>query len=244
MIVNSHYVPLQPPYPIIYCNGEMGMQTGTLIVVEGRDPSQPDPYGNRQSIYAIRTHSHPVVSYANKAQSVLTPFPVPNEASEGIVWDRVEMRDVTVLCYVNGVMSELLPNRIECLIVEERQKDAANGKHTFELSNLLSQFHRFSIRSSLYDEFDKIDSGDWVTLSITKALYGDFYYIDGSDEVPFLYVAENSNESLDEMEQGICRQIDDYRAAIAPRKLHFSFNSEEENLKPLCEKLNEKYSPF
>ena len=179
MIVNSHYVPLQAPYPIIYGKGEMGMQTGTLIVVEGRDPSQPHRYGNREAPYAIRTHSHPVVSYSNKAQSVLTPFSVPNEASEGIVWDRVEMRDVTILCYVNDVMSEILPDRIECLIVEERQKDAANGKYTFELSKLLSQFHRFSIRSSLYDEFDKINSGDWVTLSISKALYGDFYIVDG-----------------------------------------------------------------
>ena len=32
-IANSHYVPLQPPYPVIYCNNEVGIQIATLIVV-------------------------------------------------------------------------------------------------------------------------------------------------------------------------------------------------------------------
>jgi hypothetical protein len=42
-IINSHYVPLQPPYPIIYCNGEVGngkstnsLPTGIYILHDGR----------------------------------------------------------------------------------------------------------------------------------------------------------------------------------------------------------------
>ena len=65
MIVNSHYVPLQPPYPVISCNGEVAMQTGTLIVVEDHNPSVPSLSNNKEAPYAIRTHSHPVVSYSN-----------------------------------------------------------------------------------------------------------------------------------------------------------------------------------
>ena len=34
-IVNSHYVPLQEPYPIIYYGGSVAMQIGTLIIVNG-----------------------------------------------------------------------------------------------------------------------------------------------------------------------------------------------------------------
>lgn len=241
MIVNSHYVPLQQPYPIIYCKGEVGMQTGTLIVVEGVDPSRPHPFGNREAPYFIRTHSHPVVNYGNKQKAELTPFPEPNDWSEGIVWDRVEMCDVTVLCYADK--PEIPHARLSTLVSQERYNDAYYDKHTFMLSTFLKRFERFNIKSSLADMFRGVQLEPIVKVTFIKQeptnvfLYG---LIDGY--APYLNILLRWSEDFDKMEQTLREQIDDYRAAIAPHVLHFSFDAREEVWKPLAERMNNIYS--
>ena len=150
MIVNSHYVTLQPPYPVIYCNGEVGMQIGTLIVVEGPEVDKIAPAYIMEtteppmSPYAIRTHSHPVVSYSNKSMGLVMAPVRPNDFSEGGVWDKVELGDVVVLFHVNNgdntqdspwlqTASDNLINRIGSLAERERTKDLFREKPTFSL---------------------------------------------------------------------------------------------------------------
>ena len=58
---NSHYVPLTPPYPILYYRGRVGIQTGTLLVVQPQFLG-----GNRPG--ALRMVSMPVVNYVNKSK--------------------------------------------------------------------------------------------------------------------------------------------------------------------------------
>lgn len=241
MIVNSHYVPLQPPYPIIYCKGEVGMQIGTLIVVEGHSPNMPHPFGNREPPYAIRTHSHPVVSYGNKYEGKLTQIPMPNDWSEGIVWDRVELRNVTVLCYSDK--PDISEQRFDALIHQERYNDVLNNRKTLKLSTLISRFNRLNVKLSFPNinaeelkvkiifEKSPIDSSLMDVLKMGKAFLA-----------PYLYILVRSSDDMDKMEQDLREQIDDYRAAIAPNVTHFTFASFVEEWKPLAERLNNVYS--
>ncbi|MBO7068665.1 MAG: hypothetical protein J6W52_08310 [Bacteroidaceae bacterium] len=95
-IVNTVYAPSQPPYQIIYAGGEVGLQVGTLIVVE-ETRGEDDSYG-------IETHSHPVVNYCDKT-SVSNQLKdmqdytgvIPQYLPEAAVWNRVEIADIQVL---------------------------------------------------------------------------------------------------------------------------------------------------
>ena len=79
-IVSSHYIPLQPPYPVIYCNNEVGIQIATLIVIT--EPQMVAPMGNR-SVYRMVSHSHPVVVYRNKHSEKVVEVSYPGDYCEG-----------------------------------------------------------------------------------------------------------------------------------------------------------------
>ena len=91
-MIQTSYVPLEHPYRIIEYNGTLGIQIGTLIVT--KDMS------DRETGYAIETHSHPVVSYVNnkirtdKKNSRSLSLPRPYE---GVVWDKVELWQLRTL---------------------------------------------------------------------------------------------------------------------------------------------------
>lgn len=89
---STTYVPLQPPYQIIKYGKDIGMQIGTLIATSQIGDGDVQPF-------RIETHSYPVVTYRNKFEShSLSPF-LKNSYMEGVVWNRVELRDVTTLCF-------------------------------------------------------------------------------------------------------------------------------------------------
>lgn len=90
--MNTSYVPLEHPYQIIEYQGVLGIQIGTLIVTLDKTDIDGE--------YAIETHSHPVVSYVNKmantAPKVHRSLSLP-KPYEGVVWNKVELRDVRTL---------------------------------------------------------------------------------------------------------------------------------------------------
>lgn len=88
-LLSTSYAPLQPPYQIITYNGKAGMQIGTLIVTTQKEGDN----------YAIETHSHPVVAYANKQNEMARPKVMNRTIMEGAVWNHVELRDVKTICY-------------------------------------------------------------------------------------------------------------------------------------------------
>jgi hypothetical protein len=136
-IVSSHYIPIQPPYPVIYCNNEVGIQIATLIVVT--EPQMVAPMGNR-SVYRMVSHSHPVVVYGNKhsekVAGVIYPenensakvveASSPGDYCEGIVWDRVELTDVQVIAFVNNgnespkIPDDVLFDRLQQILMKGR----------------------------------------------------------------------------------------------------------------------------
>ena len=94
-MIQSHFVRLEPPYQVIFCNGEVGIQIGSLIVVEEkRGPNEE---------YGLQTHTHPVVSYGSKEMlDFWTSGPhdiwmSDGDFVQGAVWEKVEVKDVLVI---------------------------------------------------------------------------------------------------------------------------------------------------
>lgn len=100
-MIQTHLLKLDPPYQIIACRGEVGMQIATLVVTEetrGEDGK-----------YGITTHSHPVVSYVHKPliKKKIEALPGTDDyvddptmlpSGEGVVWDKVETTMTKVVC--------------------------------------------------------------------------------------------------------------------------------------------------
>lgn len=121
-MIQSHYVPLAPPYRIIYTGGTMGLQIGTLIIVrimEFRNPAgRPIPEKDTYS-----TVTHPVVSYVNKANANVNHISnmfMGGQFSEAVVWDKVDQSDVSTVCMEGGqlewddFMSYIIPIMAKC----------------------------------------------------------------------------------------------------------------------------------
>lgn len=98
-MIQTHYVPLSPPYRIIYTGGVLGIQIGTLIVVSTDDNSM-----------LFQTKTHPVVSYVNKElckekDLYISDVMIGGMNSEAEVWYNVEQKDVATLCLVGQKFS-------------------------------------------------------------------------------------------------------------------------------------------
>lgn len=272
MIVNTHYAPLQPPYPVIYSNGEVAMQIATLIVVEGYDPPSagtPSRFGNRfprMSPYAIKTHSHPVVSYSNKSIGLVMGPARPNDFSEGLVWDKVELSDVIVLfhAFPGGDSSQgLNPNlkwdqiahdnlnlRIGSLCELERTKDLFSANPSFSLNAVLRGLRRFGPGADLEVPAPK---GTICLHIVTSEKENDSVGIwPKSKTLPWLYIAVKLQDDPDATTELIRQQVEDFLIAVkADRKqtdLLFrdseyipELNEGDPRIQPLIERLNAIY---
>ncbi len=246
-IISSHFVPLKAPYPIIYCKGELGMQTGTLIVVEDNYGDDPSVRFNRESgkpylrfPYGITSHSHPVVSYGNKDKARPQSVAQPNDWSEYIVWDKVELRDVTTLCYSDD--NTINDERLTMLVSGERSGDMFRGIYTFSLHTIVSQLKRMGFPSVFKDE--DFNSNGFGQLTLLKGgLKPDMNSLISNHimGLPYLFLASQwvKKELLLE---NIISQIEDYRIAIAPRQIKIQFNYRDEEVQPIAEHLNAIYN--
>ena len=141
-IINSHYVPLQEPYPIIYYGGTVAMQTGTLIVVYG--PGREEGIRGHVMTSRMYTKSHPVVTYGNKYVSEPRGEWRLNMWSEGVVWDYVQLMDVFTLCFTK--QTEINFEAIDVLTTTIRLKEAVNGTYKFRLSTVLKDLGNMGIK--------------------------------------------------------------------------------------------------
>ena len=225
------------------------MQTGTLIVIE--DIYQDNPQVIQSNLdeqqgrwykrypYGMKSHSHPVVSYCNKNRVNQPSAIEPNALSEGIVWDKVELSDVKVLCYSDS--TEISDSLMQTLVISERYNDAYNhNKMTFYLSQLVRGLRRLGIPYTIFN--DNIQVEDVKVTFIKQTPDHIFLYGLKKGYAPYLDILVRWGNNLTAMEKSIIEQIDDYRAAIAPYEINFLFDSREEQWKPLAEKLNAHYS--
>lgn len=132
-MIQTNYVALERPYRVIYYNGVMGLQIGSLIVTKEKP--------NRKGGSAVEIKSHPVVSYCGaeikKKDTIFSPS--PGRYSEGVVWDQVEQNDVSTLCIEGGYIHAEV---FKCDIAEEIWKRGLkNGM--WEAIRTASQIRRY-----------------------------------------------------------------------------------------------------
>lgn len=104
-MIQTQLLKLDPPYQIIGCRGEVGVQIATLIVTEETR--------NDDGKYGITTHSHPVVSSIDKPFTSKKMAEDPDQDDllymadprEGVVWDKVECKDCVIIRFTDS------PNR-------------------------------------------------------------------------------------------------------------------------------------
>ncbi|MBO6191792.1 MAG: hypothetical protein J6N98_05260 [Prevotella sp.] len=94
---STTYVPLQPPYQIIKYGKDIGMQIGTMIASRHIE-------GDSDDAFHIETHSYPVVTYTNKNSVRGNRILFHYSFMEGVVWNKVELRDVSTICLSNSTL--------------------------------------------------------------------------------------------------------------------------------------------
>lgn len=125
-MIQTHLLKLDPPYQIITCRGEVGMQIATLVVTE----ETRDEDGN----YGITTHSHPVVTYVDKQlkkQPDSDSFendPALIACGEGVVWDKVEVNGTSLVCMSDQTERKLTSYGFCRLATEMLENIALSGK--------------------------------------------------------------------------------------------------------------------
>ena len=130
--MQSHLLKLEPPYQIIACRGEIGVQIGTLIVME-------ETCGD-DGKYGITSHSHPVVSYMDKPltrnifskrNSEIDEYPEPIYSvayGEGVVWDKVECNECITISFTDIPDRKVSDLEFSDMVQEMLENIALEGK--------------------------------------------------------------------------------------------------------------------
>lgn len=126
------------------------MQIATLIVTE----ETPDKQGK----YGITTHSHPVVTYVDKQlikkrmeaqpddDDEFWEDPTFNPCGEGVVWDKVEVCDTTLVCMSDQTERKLTSYGFCCLAAEMLEDIARSGEwHGRQLTMLAHHLNDFGV---------------------------------------------------------------------------------------------------
>lgn len=142
-MIQSHYIPLERPFRIIYAQGNVGLQIGTLIVVDdlasyanesmfARDRNGAHHFG----YMGIRPYSYPVVSYINKNKNDLK-VPISDIEFGGGSWREAEVwpidpKNVATLCLEGGnvkwesMLEILVPNLRRCRSYDDHVGELIN----------------------------------------------------------------------------------------------------------------------
>lgn len=220
---NSHYVPLNPPYPLIYLRGRVGIQTGTLLVV------QP-----QQRLAALRMVSMPVVNYVNKSRQLPSQLVMSEHWCENVVW-QVDVSGTELLGYDNVETIHL-----EDFCGIERLRNMSGMSSGFSLSRLVKDIKSlgFKIAPELYPRYPH---------GSLELMYG---HLDAktacltSNNIKNhigLFIAIKVS-TLDEMLQNISEQVDDYQSAVERKDITIEFRCKEPQFSELIKLLNQKYA--
>lgn len=237
--ISTTYVPLQPPYQIIKYGKDIGMQIGTLIVV--KEPSKQVPVGNRSSrSLRIETHSYPVVTYGNKLKASKDKHLFEKDFTEGVVWNRVELRHVSTIC----LSDSHLPWKefIDMLWSDISRTSYQSAPDIDSLSALCD----------LGVMVEPLSSGTYVLHIQTYC----------GDEIPTMVRTDREDplainvflkDDLDAMVSDIRSQVNAYIVNMIfhlpsgkgrPHRFQFEYTTDEEILKPLVDKLNLAPTPI
>ena len=230
-IVNSHYVPLQEPYPIIYYGGSVAMQIGTLIIVNG--PGEERGMPGRVVTTRMYTCSYPVVAYGNKHFSEPRNEWRLNMWSEGVVWDYVQLKDVYTFCFTK--QKEINYETIDVLTTSIRMKEAVSGTYKFRLSVVLNEIEKMGISKPAL--LTRLEPAGPAKVFINRNLAKDIVCVRGFGA---LFCCVRLSEDIEEMAVEIRRQVADYLMLLKPKEFELSYEADNEECKELVNALNEK----
>ena len=220
-MIQTHLLKLDPPYQIITCRGEVGMQIATLVVTE----ETRDEDGN----YGITTHSHPVVTYVDKQlkkQPDSDSFendPALIACGEGVVWDKVEVNGTSLVCMSDQTERKLTSYGFCRLATEMLENIALSGKwQGHRLMELGANLMDFGV-TILKEE----ESQQEVILALSKGQfidYGDKEVIDSESMLFPMPVPVMEPEEMLSWFRMIVRQYN----IILGSSIRFSFRSRYE----------------
>ncbi len=224
-IVNSHYVPLQPPYPIIYYRGQVGMQTGSLIVLASLDSP-------RLGVKQPSTMTYPVVSTLDKKKCPPSCISQFQGWAENLVW-HTDVQNTYFLCFNDVFEIDLLG-----FIPHERLRNVIGSSSGFSLKSMMDQLLRFGIRvgKSIYPSTGK------ATIFLSEGRFDVNKAVLTSNIVlgeAGVHIAVKVGDT-DQIFKDISSQIDDYHAAVG-EKLEIEFRCKDEKYAELISLLNKKY---
>lgn len=173
-MIQTHLLKLDPPYQIIACRGEIGVQVATLVVAE----ETPDENGD----YGITTHSHPVVCYMDKAFSRkklieksgdsenFSIIELAAQSGEGVVWDKVECSECTVVSFTDIENRKISPYDFFLLAGEMLESVAYGGQwEGHKLMTLASMLEDYGF--TILDDPEKEHHFD---LGLSRGYYMEF----------------------------------------------------------------------
>lgn len=224
---NSHYVPLNPPYPILYYRGRVGIQTGTLLVV------QPQLRGGNMP-GALRMVSMPVVSYVNKSKHLPSQLTMYESWAENKVW-QIDVSGTELLGYDNTDTIHL-----ESFCGLERLRNLSGMSSGYSLSRLVQTIKSlgFKIASDFYPQNPN---------GSLELMYG---HLDANTacltsnhirNLISLFIAVKVG-TQDEMLKAISEQVEDYKSAVERDDVTIEFRCKEPQFAGLINLLNQKYA--
>ena len=230
-IVNSHYVPLQEPYPIIYYGGSVAMQIGTLIIVNG--PGEERGMSGRVVSSRMYTCSYPVVAYGNKHFSEPRNEWRLNMWSEGVVWDYVQLKDVYTFCFTK--QREINFEAVDVLTTSIRMKEAVSGTYKFRLSVVLNEIEKMGISKPAL--LTRMEPAGPAKVFVNRDLAKDIVCVRGFGA---LFCCVRLSENIEDMAVEIRRQVADYLMLLKPKEFELSYEADNEECNELVNALNEK----
>ena len=224
-IISTTYAPLEAPYQMISYSNTLGMQIGTLIVTTADEDS---------TTYAIRTHSHPVVAYANKKDEGYRKKRFTLPTMEGVVWDQVELRDVTTIC------------------LADEPRMSWQKYHDYLFNDLRMHYYSFPLSLTsiiLLKDFgiqvEWPEAGDY-TIQLEKYTNTDDDPIVRSTQKSVFVMAVHHSD-LESMENGLLLQLKGYYTYMrfgrkpSGKKIRLSFTTFDPELTPIVAKLNAQH---
>ena len=232
-MIQTHMLKLDPPYQIIHAGGEVGLHIATLVVTKESE--------TEDGKYAIETHSHPVVSRVSKVHNTIgeaCKMYSEGEYSEGIVWNKVELPNVDTFCMegTRAISLDLL-NWVYAGALGGNTK-----RHILRLGNIVRGLKRLGVGIELpFGSKKEMKELNRVELDIDDSCPDQFPpRIDGGNDYCHFWLEYDGD--VDHAVEELSFQATEYTENVFPAgwKVAFKFYAEDERLKPIAEKLNQR----
>lgn len=233
-IINSHYIPLpEPRWLIMDPRGDIYEQVGTLTVVED--------VATKKGNYGIKTHSHPVVIFADEMNTeedgdkvnIMTTLTI----ADGEVLDDVLLKDCTRLCpSKHRIMTFMQFNTLVVKLVTKLDED-------IDLDTLIEDMKFCAIEFIFYEQ-------DIHELDLTTMNYNNKVYIisDGVGSPQFImpvYAYKDKQGVHIDYSEIFFEFVNQARAYLKiNRNFHFHFNTSSKEWEPLVERLNNELNDY